>query len=490
MAYLNDSFNPQNETSVKLLLLSTCFIAAATFLYSAHRGSLYKAAAANEIAGVNKPLFSDFMGINGHFTFKPELYGKLCRLVRNYHNIDWDAKQPGDPITIPATTNHVNWKNDVYGPWKQKGFTTDICLQFGKFGGDHPNPVSDWKGKEKWIYNYGKSLATFFGPSGTEKLATSFEIGNEPGKRIDPAEYSTIFRQMASGIRAGDPKALILTPAVQARPANDYYQDLNSIYADKDILPLYDVINVHTYPTLPRSATSENTWNCSYPEDSSLMYMQQVDESIIWRNQHAKGKKVWVTEFGYDACTPAAMQNRKDWALRLNWQGASDLQQAQYLVRSFFAIATRDVDRAYIYDYDDEDEASFHGSSGLTRRFQPKMSFWAVKQLYETLGNYRFHRIVTNQPGNLFVYEFEQGSDKTKKIWAAWSPTGAKTQEKDSYHPRVAKVTLNQLPAKPSRVIGMSTSDGPAPEPKWQQTGPNTITLLITESPAYIVMGH
>ena len=425
------------------------------------------------------------MGINGHVTFKPELYSKVCRLVRNYHNVSWDARNPGDSITIPITNNHINWKTDVYGPWKQNGFTTDICLMFGKFGPDHPNPVSDWKGKEQWIFNYGRSLAAFFGPSGPEKLATSFEIGNEPGKLIDPSQYKNVFRQMAAGIRAGDPKALILTPAVQARPASDYYQDLDAIYADRDIIPLYDVINIHTYPTLP---TSENTWNCSYPEDSTLQYMAAVDECITWRDHHAPQKKLWVTEFGYDACTPTAMQNRKDWALRLNWQGTTDLQQAQYLVRSFFEFATRDVDRAYIYDYDDDDVAAFHQSSGLTRKFQPKMSFWAVRQLYEILGNYRLHRIVKHEPGNLFVYEFEHCSDKSKKIWVAWSPTGAKTNQKDSYRPREATLTLNQLPGKPVHVFTMATADGPALEPKWQQPGANSITLPITESPTYIIM--
>jgi hypothetical protein len=213
-----------------------------------------------------------------------------------------------------------------------------------------------------------------------------------------------------------------------------------------------------------------------------------VDDAITWRDRHAGDKKIWITEFGYDACTPEAMKHRKDWMLKLNWQGATDLQQAQYLVRSFLAFSTRDVDRAYLYFYDDDDEASFHGASGLTRKFQPKMSFWAVKQLYETLGSYKFHRVVKNEAGNLFVYEFEQGDDKNKKIWVAWSPTGVKTQEKEGYRPREIKATLNGLPGKPVHVIGMATTDGQAPEPKWEQAGDAGITLTIGESPVYIVL--
>jgi hypothetical protein len=469
---------------VKIFLLGIVFITAATLQHRATG----KFPGVKDATVRDKPLFRDFMGINGHYHFKPELYGQVCRLVRNYHNISWDVKAPGDPLTIPVTSNNVNWKKEVYGPWKQKGFETDICLQFGKFGAGHPNLTEIWGGKEQWTYDYGKSIAAFFGPSGTEKLATSFEIDNEPGRRVDSTLHRTLFKQMAGGIRAGDPGALILTPAVQARATDDYSQSLGSIYADSDILPLYDVINLHTYPTLPKSTTSENSWNLSYPEDSSLIYLKVVDESIAWRDRHAPGKKIWVTEFGYDACTPEAMQNRKGWALKLNWQGATDLQQAQYLVRSFLALSIKDIDRAYLYYYDDNDEASFHAASGLTRKFQPKMSFWAVKQLYETLGNYRFHRVVKNEAGNLFVYEFEQGGNTTNKVWVAWSPTGTKTQDKDGYRPREVRITLRELPGKPVRVFGMATTDGPASEPGWKQTSGSTITLPIGESPTYIVM--
>jgi len=472
-------------------LLSVVFILFTTFQYCDTGGATSPPPVAVSPVVSPKPLFRDFMGINGHVSFKPELYRQVCRLVRSYHNMDWDVKNIGDSLTTPVTVNHINWKKDVYGPWKQNGFETDICLQFGSFGAANPNLVASWKGKEKWAYSYGKSTAAYFGPSGVEKLATSFEIDNEPGGHVDPGLFRTLFRQMAGGIRAADPKALILTPYVKAGKTDDYAQGLDGMYADKDILSLYDVINVHTYATLPQSGTSKNLWNRSYPEDPSLTsYLEAVDEAIAWRDQFARDKKVWITEFGYDACTPGAMERRKDWMLKLNWQGCTDLQQAQYLVRSFLVFSTRNVDRAYLYYYNDDDEPAFHGASGLTRDFQPKMSFWAVKQLYETLGAYRFKRMVKQEAGNLYVYEFEKGANKNDKIWVAWSPTGVKTQEKEGYQPREVRVTLSGLPGKPIQVIGMATADGQPPAPKWEQTGDSAITLTIGESPAYIVMSN
>ena len=81
-----------------------------------------------------KPLMKDFIGLNGHFHFKPELYRPVTRLVRNYHNINWDVAKPGDPITFPICANKVNWDTHVYGKWAKHDFEIDICAQFGGFG--------------------------------------------------------------------------------------------------------------------------------------------------------------------------------------------------------------------------------------------------------------------------------------------------------------------------------------------------------------------
>ena len=436
---------------------------------------------------MRKPLFKDFMAINGHFTFKPELYRQTVRLARNYHSLNWDVKQPGDPVTVPVCVNQVDWKRDVYSRWKKAGFETDICIEMSAFGTSQKGYLQMWSGKEQWCYDYGKAMALYFGPSGTEKLCASIEIGNEPGAKFDQNAFKLIFKQMAKGLRDGDPKLKILTPAAHARAGNDYSQDLRGVYSDKEILSLYDVINLHTYAEVERKNPSESPWDRSYPEDESISYLRVVDEVVEWRNKTAPGKPIWITEFGYDACTPEAMQRRDGWFLKLNWQGNTDLEQAQYLVRSFFAFAERDVDRAYIYFYDDNDTPSVHGAAGLTRKFVPKPSFWAVKQLYKTLGDYKFRRVVTKKPAEVFVYEFQRGDDAKQLIWVAWSPTGVRTNAKNGYHPREAKVTLADLPKPPEKVVGMATDDRTAPAVDWVKNGTSSISLTVGESPVYLV---
>ncbi len=437
-------------------------------------------------AAANKPLMKDFMGLNGHFQFKPDLYKQVVKQVRNYHNVDWDVAKPGDPITIPNTINGVDWKNDLYLFWKNAGFETDICIQFASFGAENQNFKTIWKGKEQWSYDYTKAMAKYFGPSGTEKLATTFEIDNEPGKRVDAATFQTIFKQMAKGIRDGDPKAKIVTPTIQARAADDYSQDVRTFYGQADILPLYDVLNVHTYPTLPQGAGNPNSWNRTYPEDASANYLKVAQEVIDWRNTTAPGKQVWITEFGYDAPTEAAMKNRTGWFLELDWQGHTDLQQAQYLVRSFLAFAPMDINRAYLYYFNDEDEAAFHAASGLTRKFVPKMSFYAVKQLYNTLGEYRFARVIKKETGDVFVYEFRHGSDPNNRVWVAWSPTGVKSHEKNGYKPREARITLSGLPGKPVSVKAMATTSAAPAEANWEKKSDTEIAVTIGEGPVYI----
>jgi hypothetical protein len=473
---------------VSILFCATCFEMSCASSVKDKDTTAIKGNTMDTLPAAGKPLFKDFMGINGHVTFKPALYGQVCRLVRSYHNIEWDAKAPGDTLSIPVTLNHINWKNDVYGPWKTAGFETDICLQFLSFGVGSAHYQQLWKGHEQWGYDYAKAMAKYYGPSGNEKLSTSFEIDNEPGNRFDPQLFSTLFTKMAQGIRDGDPKLKIVTPAVVAGKGDNYSQGLNSFYGDKNILPLYDVINLHTYATMDKTAANDNSWHRSFPEDKSLQYLKVIDEAITWRNQYARGKEVWITEFGYDACTPAAMKQRKDWALKLNWQGATDLQQAQYLVRSFLVFAARDVQRAYLYFYNDEDEASFHAASGLTRHFSPKMSFWAVKQLYQSLGDYRFRRMVTQKEGELYVFEFELSNDPKSLIWVAWSPTGATTEHKDGYQPKEIKTVLDKLPALPQHVTGMATADTPPPAVAWEKAGDKAISIVIGESPVYITM--
>lgn len=129
--------------------------------------------------------------------------------------------------------------------------------------------------------------------------------------------------------------------------------------------------------------------------------------------------------------------------------------------------------------YNDEDQASVHAASGITRNFQPKASFWALKHFYETLGPYRFERIVIQTQGRLYIYEFTHGTDPDKLIWVAWSPTGDGTEQ---------RMTLPTLPGRLDRLERMPVDEGASPQVPYQSLSNGALNLTITETPVYILM--
>jgi hypothetical protein len=407
-----------------------------------------------------KPLFRDFMGLNVHTVqFKTELYKPVTRRLRDYHGFKWDVGDDTDYYPrFPFARNRVDWET-MYGSWNKAGYAIDVCLMF-----DDTKPTA-WRNLARDAWAYGFQFARFFGPSGQQKLVEAVEIGNEPGKYDDPT-YRSLFENSAQGMRRGDPRLLIATCAVYARPSGPYHKNIATV---KGLESLYDVINVHSYA----EAEGYPTWRRSFPEDSKLEFLPKIHEVISWRDQNAPGKQIWLTEFGWDATTkPQATEG--DFK---KWVGSTDLPQAQYLVRAFLVLSELDLDRAYIYWFNDEDVASVHASSGLTRHYQPKPAFHAVAHLFARLGEYRFQREVTKKPGELYVIEYRHGTKPDQSIWAAWSPTGT------------GRKALTRIPipgAKLERAERMPFSS-PAPEPvRWTTTADGgEIELEITESHVY-----
>ena len=133
------------------------------------------------------------------------------------------------------------------------------------------------------------------------------------------------------------------------------------------------------------------------------------------------------------------------------------------------------VERAYIYFFNDEDKPSLHASAGVTRHFQPKPSFHALAHLQRVLGEYRFHRIVTNEPGRLRVQEYR--NDSKKVIWAVWSPTG---------EGRNSTVALDNGPGKLVDAQRMPLAVDAPDRPSISQKERELVNVPVDESPLYL----
>jgi len=407
-----------------------------------------------------KPFFREFVGLNVHTVqFKPDLYRPVSRHLRNYHPFTWDVEGETDYYPrFPFARNRVDWEK-LYGDWKKAGYVTHVSLMFDD------TPPAKWKDLPRDAWAYGFQFARFFGPSGGQKLVESVEIGNEPGAYDDPA-YRALLQNAAGGMRRGDSRLTISTCATFDRPSGKYHKSLETL---KGLEALYDVINVHSYA----EAEGYPTWRRSFPEDPSIRFLKDIREVIAWRSAHAPGKQVWLTEFGWDATTqPQAAEGTFK-----QWVGVTDTQQARYLVRALLVLSALDLERAYLFWFNDTDKASVHGSSGLTRNYQPKPSFHAMAHLYAALGEYRFERVVTEKAGELYLYEFRHGKEPERRVWTAWSPTGSD---------RKSRARLPKPPGKIERAERMPLTAGAAEAVKWTDEPGGEVALDLDESPVFL----
>ena len=412
-------------------------------------------------AAETMPSMKDFIGINVHVgsivsNFPDgcaEFYRPTTAMIRDYHSIGWDILTTDAQTNFPKDRwNWINW-TDEYQEFVDVGYQVDACIQFLAFGD------GDWVDPEADAYAYGYDFATCFGPTYGSGVVTSVQIGNEP-TNMSESLYMTVFENMAEGVRDADPALTIVTCNAKDLPSGAYHKDITLF---EDLTDLLDVVAIHTYPMV----TGWPDYERSYPEDPQIPdYLGNVQADIDWCNANAPGKEVWITEFGYDS-------SLESWSGNVTYD-----QQAQWLIRSFLIFSEMDLERAYMYYYNDGGSPGFHACSGLTVHFEPKPAFWAQSHLLTTLGDYRFSGVIQKN-SSLYVYAYEHENDSDDIIWAIWLPTGSDQE---------TEITLTDLPGTPLWADRMPLESGLAPNVSFEVLSSDSIELLVTESPTYLNM--
>ena len=121
-----------------------------------------------------------------------------------------------------------------------------------------------------------------------------------------------------------------------------------------------------------------------------------------------------------------------------------------------------------------------HGSSGLTRHFQPKPAFHAVAHLYRTLGGYRFAKAVSDKPGERRIYEYQDVADAKKLCWVVWLPSGSDRSE---------EATISGLPGEVVKAERMPLAPGDEAAAATFTAKPgHAVAVTVSESPLYLML--
>ncbi len=415
-----------------------------------------------------QPVTVDQMiGIN---TFVNDPMGrmKVAGFVREYHN--WMWCEGNNSISYPGYPNNQNefntlgWNFDYfYQNLKQLGITACPDIQgntpwlmdfdYSRLS-DKPVPdsldptlPSSYAAHADHMFQYAARYGFVEVADSLLKLAPDehrysglgllryYENWNEQdkwwkggGAFFNPYEYAAMASADCDGhmgtmgatfgVKNADPKSKLVMAGL-ADPDLDYVKAMKlwSDYHRNGDFPV-DVINVHHYCNDGNSQTSGSIGIS--PEAGDLKGL--MTEFVQYRNTWLPGKEVWITEFGYDT-HPSSVQRAPAIA-----SYSQEEVQAQWLVRSYLALAAAGVDRAVMYMLRDTDPTSTSkfSTSGLVSYggdgYQPKTSWYYVYTMKNRLKNMIFHSIIPSGNPDVWIYRFIH-TRQNLSAYVIWSPT-------------------------------------------------------------------
>lgn len=372
----------------------------------------------------------EMLGVNGYWSWGtntystllksgeggPTLYQPLASHGRNYHDLTWDLKSPDQPIDFtkmktagtPAK-DWLNWDREYKG-WTDVGMDIQATIQFYRF------KDKQWKTPYQSAYKYGQSYAKYFGATQGNGLICAIEVGNEPWQ-YDAKIYQDILYGMAKGVKMADPNLEVFPCALQAADpdaeTHGIFKNYIGARIPKGVMPYLDGINIHAYSyILDKSGKRKST----YPEHQNSTFWEVLN-AIEWRNINMPGKKIYLSEWGYDgegggeACTHSECVS----------EGAA----ANYSLRTLLIAARLGLHRATWYFYANTGEqSSLYTRSGLTssqkKGFKKKEVFHVLENLVQKYGELYFSEVLQeNSEG--WVYGFKT-KDEKREFVVAWKP--------------------------------------------------------------------
>lgn len=166
-----------------------------------------------------------------------------------------------------------------------------------------------------------------------------FEIWNEPnlglfwGGRPDARAYVVMLRVAYNAVKAEDPKAIVLGGSLGGTP-EPYLREMYAV-AREGGLPLpWDALAIHPYSGSRDAMICDArfpTWTFSCPDRSGGI---QAIRRVMDEPAHADSSPIYLTEFGWSTCVPAAPPSQED------LDCVDEDQQQRFLTHAYEIVRT------------------------------------------------------------------------------------------------------------------------------------------------------
>ncbi|KAL8579051.1 hypothetical protein ACOMHN_035990 [Nucella lapillus] len=413
-----------------------------------------------------------------------ELYAPVASYARNYHNLNWDIRDPDtapdyDRMARGQGTNAQWWLNwdTEYSQWLSANVSVHVSVQFLA----RTLPVSVWDHPYNASRQYGYNFARHFGASHGTGMVRSVEVGNEPWD-YPALFYTTVLDGMASGFKAADPQMVVMPGAFQAHDPSSTGNYIGT-RVTQQVANNIDVINSHHYSWRRHSDGSRRA---TYPEDPAGSF-REVQAVIRWRDTNTPSKPLWVTEWGWDS--PGGGQQCSKFP-----ECTTEAAASAYAARGLLLLARLGVARAAWFFYGNLDYCDSHVfcRSGLTSsksaHFVKKGPYYTLQHLLHLIGNSHFLDVV-REDEDAYVYEFgilhPDFSLPIPTHIVAWRPVDA-----EAAGDREIPITFNTFAGMPVRAWRLRMDQQPEAETALPLVDGTEWTMVVSAMPTVVQLSQ
>ncbi|MFN8597930.1 MAG: hypothetical protein U0559_17320 [Anaerolineae bacterium] len=174
----------------------------------------------------------------------------------------------------------------------------------------------------------------------------AYELWNEPNLRrewrgfdLSAAQFVELIRAGASGVRAGDPDAIVISGAPATTGIDDKINAIDDrVYLREMIAAgvgdLVDAIGAHPYgagnPPDERAADATHV-RSTYNTHPSFFYLDTLEDYHAILSAASIDKPIWVTEFGWPSIEKFGNVDTPGWEYA---RDVTEADQAAYLIRA------------------------------------------------------------------------------------------------------------------------------------------------------------